>query len=266
MTVWGNGTKTKPRVSSKYGPRKGGAFSFHYGTDFTGYTDLHAILGGVVTQVGRMNDAAGNVIVIDSKLPDGRTVTIVRMHAASWTVKRGDHVTEGQVIGRMGSTGNATGLCDHVEVRFWDNGKLSRVDPEVWIADMLAAPSIVKHITVDRSVADVQRVVGATPDGIWGPKTDAAVRAFQSRHGLTVDGIWGPKSDAAGFPKPATPAPSGPVTYRSIQAGLNKFGYGLKVDGIWGPKSSNALADFQRKHGLKADRIVGPKTRAALGI
>lgn len=119
-------------------------------------------------------------------------------------------------------------------------------------------------VTVKRDVAAIQRLVGANPDGIYGPDTRAKVAAWQGRNGLAADGIWGPASDAKGFPAPA-PA-QGPVTYASIQAGLNKFGYGLVVDGIWGRKSSNALADFQRKHGLTVDRIVGPKTRAALGI
>jgi hypothetical protein len=42
---------------------------------------------------------------------------------------------------------------------------------------------------------------GAAPalstDGVWGPKTDQAFRAFQRRAGLVVDGVYGPKSHAA---------------------------------------------------------------------
>jgi hypothetical protein len=42
---------------------------------------------------------------------------------------------------------------------------------------------------------------GASPqlkvDGVWGRKTDAALRAFQQQAGLKVDGICGPKSHAA---------------------------------------------------------------------
>ena len=35
-----------------------------------------------------------------------------------------------------------------------------------------------------------------TADGIWGAKTDSAVRAYQYKAGLTVDGIVGPKTQA----------------------------------------------------------------------
>ena len=43
-------------------------------------------------------------------------------------------------------------------------------------------------------VKQVQAKVGVAADGIYGAKTEAAVRAFQSAHGLDPDGIVGPKT------------------------------------------------------------------------
>ena len=43
-------------------------------------------------------------------------------------------------------------------------------------------------------VKKVQAKVGVVADGVFGPKTEAAVRAFQSAHGLDPDGIVGPKT------------------------------------------------------------------------
>lgn len=111
--LYPNGTKTRPAVTSPFGPRKGGAFSFHYGADLVGFTTICAIAAGKVTFAGWMNPAAGYTIIIDH----GGGVTSLYMHNAAHHVRRGDRVTEGQHIAVMGRSGNASGNCNHLEIR-----------------------------------------------------------------------------------------------------------------------------------------------------
>jgi cell wall-associated NlpC family hydrolase len=47
------------------------------------------------------------------------------------------------------------------------------------------------------NVETVQRIVGAYPDGIFGPKTHAAVQRYQTRNNLVPDGIVGPLTSRA---------------------------------------------------------------------
>lgn len=46
-------------------------------------------------------------------------------------------------------------------------------------------------------VKKMQKVLGTTPDGDFGPGTERAVKAWQAKNGLTADGIVGPKTLAA---------------------------------------------------------------------
>jgi peptidoglycan hydrolase-like protein with peptidoglycan-binding domain len=46
-------------------------------------------------------------------------------------------------------------------------------------------------------VAAVQRALGVSADGVFGPQTRRAVKRFQRANGLTVDGIVGPQTLAA---------------------------------------------------------------------
>jgi cell wall-associated NlpC family hydrolase len=46
-------------------------------------------------------------------------------------------------------------------------------------------------------VRSLQRVLGLSADGIFGPMTERAVKRFQRRHGLAVDGVVGPMTRRA---------------------------------------------------------------------
>ena len=56
------------------------------------------------------------------------------------------------------------------------------------------------HDNDPESVKKVQRFLGITVDGVYGPKTEAAVKQWQHVRGLESDGIVGPKTWAKMFP------------------------------------------------------------------
>jgi len=53
---------------------------------------------------------------------------------------------------------------------------------------------LIKKGSRGKDVERIQRAVKVTPDGIFGSKTEAAVKAYQRRHGLSADGIVGSKT------------------------------------------------------------------------
>ena len=118
------------RLSSLFGyrihPISGKPHS-HSGIDIPaqgGTPILAARSGQVITSVYGSGAywSYGNYVVIDHG--DGETTLYA--HMSSRAVSEGEMVTQGQVIGYVGTTGNSTGNHLHLEVR--ENGQ--RVDPE----------------------------------------------------------------------------------------------------------------------------------------
>jgi peptidoglycan hydrolase-like protein with peptidoglycan-binding domain len=105
-----------------------------------------------------------------------------------------------------------------------------------------------------------------TVDGIFGPNTEAAVRAFQQSKGLAVDGIVGPNTWSALIIQVKRGSQGDAV--RAVQEEF-RFRAGepsqaLQVDGIFGPKTDAAVRGFQQALGITVDGIVGPVTWRAL--
>ncbi|MDI6048532.1 peptidoglycan DD-metalloendopeptidase family protein [Flavobacterium sp. XS2P24] len=89
----------------------------HKGTDYAAPrgTPISATAGGVVEQSG-FTAGNGNFV----KVKHNGTYSTQYLHMSKILVRRGQRVSQGQVIGLVGSTGLASG--PHVCYRFWKNG------------------------------------------------------------------------------------------------------------------------------------------------
>lgn len=119
------------RVSSDYGDRihpVNGEVAYHYGVDIVpdpdikGSDRIKAPLPGVVRYSGSYG-SYGNVILVEH--PGGYKT--IYAHNEENYVKTGEFIKKGQVIGKVGSSGESTGKHLHFEVR----NDRTPIDPSV---------------------------------------------------------------------------------------------------------------------------------------
>lgn len=188
-----------------FGVRDSGyAAGRHTGQDYkasTG-TSVVAVWSGVVQRKPFDGDGYGTYIVL--KADNGRDYYYC--HLSDVTVSNGERVIPGQIIGKVGSTGNSTGPHLHFEDRPRGGGynNVRKPDWPTW-----DGKSFVRAFVIGESYPAVtllgQRLVAHLGKDIYedgpGPKftdTDkAAVKKFQEKQGWSgsdADGIPGPET------------------------------------------------------------------------
>lgn len=205
------------KITSPYGMRTvNGVASMHDGIDLVARTDggasavdyITAHTGGIVDGVG-YDVSAGYFVRI--KVADGVLMYYFHLREIS-SLKKGDAVRQGEVIGYMGSTGNSTGAHLHWGIKV--NG--AWIDPTPYLdkdypvkenAEYTFSVTLraLKQGDTGEDVKALQALLvgygysmgGYGADGSFGPATDAALRAYQQAKGLAADGSAGPATMTA---------------------------------------------------------------------
>jgi murein DD-endopeptidase MepM/ murein hydrolase activator NlpD len=162
------------RVTSKYGVARPG--HKHNGIDIAASagSPIGAAGEGVVERVFKDTQyGGGNTVVI--RHPDGRRTGYA--HLADFGVKQGDNVAQGQPIGTVGTTGNATGPTLHFTMR---DASGKRVDPTgvMGQAPQAAGPQIAAAPQMDKYGVEIEAAPQA-PEAEAATQTPRLRRAYE---------------------------------------------------------------------------------------
>jgi murein DD-endopeptidase MepM/ murein hydrolase activator NlpD len=124
---------TKGELTSGYGPRWG---RLHAGIDIadeSAETEVVAAASGTVIR-SYYSATYGNCVLITHKIGD-KTFTTLYAHLEKSTVKTGQPVKKGKLLGYMGNTGDSRGKHLHFEIHEgqWNYEKTNSVDPLLYV-------------------------------------------------------------------------------------------------------------------------------------
>jgi murein DD-endopeptidase MepM/ murein hydrolase activator NlpD len=202
------------RLSSSFGNRKHpvlGYTKLHKGTDFAAPrgTPIYAAGNGVIEKIGPWS-TFGNYVRIQHA--NGYETAYAHMNAFAKGLKKGSRVTQGQVIGYVGTTGRSTGPHLHYEV--YVEGKavnamaLKLPTGRKLEGEQLAAFKAERDRIDALRQAEIEGVTLVSADapqtpGAYGPIPISATSAPDTREGVLAP------ADALPAP-PVAPAPAAP--------------------------------------------------------
>lgn len=230
------------KVTSKYGMRTitiNGVTktAMHNGIDLVGVSGgksaldyIIAFADGVVT-ISKYSATAGEYVQIDHG--NGQYTRYLHLKKGSRTVKVGQAVKKGDVLGYMGATGNVTGAHLHFDIQV--NGKY--VDPEPYLKGE-------KGFEVAKENAVLEWQLAAIKDGFKFPKYGA-------------DGKWG--AECVEVAKKAVCKKRLTYKYKNLTKIVQRT-VKVTVDGKYGNGTHSAVIKWQKSNGLTADGCVGLNT------
>jgi murein DD-endopeptidase MepM/ murein hydrolase activator NlpD len=234
------------KVTSKFGWRvhpKTGVKKHHNGTDIwqaKSPSYLEACFDGKVVGVSTSTDpnGAGNKVVVQSKVMGKKiTWTYFHMVKGSIKVKVGQRVIAGQVVGKMGDTGFATGKHLHWEI--WKGHLKSQP-----MAGFASGKGFYDPMKFTAAALEWEKV---NVEAALETPVDAPVEAMPA-HSVEVD------------VKPVTPVVA---TFKVIKVGSKgesvkavQKAVGAGTDGVFGPMTEKAVKVWQKKVGLPITGII----------
>ena len=226
--------KGKHKVTSPFGMRTiWGKKQMHNGIDLVGENStldyITAFDDGVV-KISKYSVTAGEYVQIEHE--GGNFTRYLHMKKNSRTVKAGDKVLKGQVLGYMGATGNVTGAHLHFDVKVC--GKY--VDPAPYLEGTTAfdkTPNKIKEWQL-AAIADGFKFSKFGADGKWGSECLAVAKKAVCKKRITYK-------------------------YKNLTKIIQRA-VGVTVDGKFGKNTKNAVIKWQKLVGLKADGCVGPES------
>jgi peptidoglycan hydrolase-like protein with peptidoglycan-binding domain len=137
------------------------------------------------------------------------------------------------------------------------------------------AEPVLKRGSTDPVVLDLQqalRTLGHDPgpiDGVFGARTENAVKAFQTAREIPADGVVGRVTwiniDEADQSEPVLRVGSSGLPVRRLQSRMTAVGFNTGgVDGRFGQATELAVKDLQQQSRLAVDGVVGASTWAVV--